>query len=285
MIDNLKAGIGCLGTILVLGLLALVFSTTTVPPGAVGVVVNLGKVEENTLPSGFHFITPFLQSVHVMDTKVQSHEFGVADNAPIEAASREYQSVYLSGKFNYHVDGQYASVLFKTVGVDFASRIIDPAFKDIVKEIVPNYGIAQVLPKRDEIRTKTIEKLNENLARYHIVIDDVYFANIGFSPEYEAAIEAKQVAEQQVETEKQITQQRIQQANQREEEAKGNARATIAAAQGTATANKLITDSLTPLLIQYESIRLFNPKAQVIYLPESGNFLLQVPQPAQATNP
>ena len=41
-------------------------------------------------------------------------------------------------------------------------------------------------------------KLGENLTRYHIIVDDIYFANIRFFPEYEKAIEAKQVAQRQV---------------------------------------------------------------------------------------
>lgn len=286
--ENLRAGLGCLGAIIVVGIVGFFMAFQTVPAGSVGIVVSFGQVQDVTLPSGLHFVVPFVNSVHVIDTRVQSHEFGTQDGQPIEAASSEYQAVYLSGKFNYHVDGAYASVLYKTVGEDFASRIIDPAFKDIVKEIVPNYNIGQILLKRDAIRQTTIELLNANLARYHIIIDDVYFANISFSPEYEAAIEAKQVAQQQVETEKQVLAQKLIQQQQKVvdaqgnaqaqvEAAKGNAQAAIENAQGTAKANELITASLTALLIQYEFIRVL-PSAQVVYLPaDFNNFLLNIP--------
>lgn len=285
--QNLKAGIGCLGAVFVIGVLGFFFCFQTVPAGTVGIVTNFGNVQEQTLPAGLHFIVPIVNSLHILDTRVQSHEFGTQDGQAIEAASSEYQAVYLSGKFNYHVEGAYASVLFRTVGEDFANRIIDPAFKDIVKEIVPTYAIAQILPKRDEIRQKTITLLNANLSRYHIIIDDVYLANVGFSPEYEAAIEAKQVAQQQVATEKEIKQQIIVKAEQQVEQAKGEANsqierakgqatATIEAAKGTATANKLLSDSLTPIVIQYEYIRVLK-EANVVYLPADGNFLFNVP--------
>lgn len=286
--ENLKAGLGCLGALIVVGIIGFFMAFQTVPVGSVGVVSHFGEVDDATLTPGIHFMLPFINSVHIINTQVQSHEFGVADNQPIEAASREYQSVYLSGKFNYHVDGAFASVLFKTVGEDFAARIIDPAFKDVIKEVVPQYGISEILPKRDEIRSKTIIALNANLARYHIIIDDVYLANVSFSDAYEAAIEGKQVAQQQVETEKQIlAQKQIQQqqkvveaqgnAQAQIEAAKGNAQAAIENAQGTAKANALITASLTALLIQYEFIRVL-PDAQVIYLPaDFNNFLLNIP--------
>lgn len=285
--DNLKAGLGCLGALVVVGILAFFLAFQTVPVGSVGVVTNFGQVQDSTLPPGLHFVIPFANNVHIINTQVQSHEFGVADDKPIEAASREYQSVYLSGKFNYHVDGAYASVLFSTVGEDFAARIIDPAFKDVVKEIVPQYGISEILPKRDEIRSKTIAALNTNLARYHIIIDDVYLANVSFSAAYEAAIEAKQVAQQQVETEKQIlAQKQIQQqqkvveaqgnAQAQVEAAKGNAQSAIENAQGTAKANALLNASLTQTLIQYEYIRVL-AQANVVYLPSDGSFLFNLP--------
>lgn len=188
--NNIKAGIGCLGVLIIGGFFALLTMFVTVPAGSVGVVTVFGEVKEETLPAGgpYFLFPPLVNQVHILDTRVQSHEFGVQDGQPIEAASSEYQAVYLSGKFNYHVDGAFASVLYRTVGEDFANRIIDPAFKDIIKEIVPTYSITEILPKRDEIRQKTIDLLNANLARYHIIIDDVYLANVSFSPEYEASI-------------------------------------------------------------------------------------------------
>lgn len=256
-------------------------SAVIIPAGEVGVVTAFGRVEAETLPPGLHFRLPFANAVHIVDTRVQSHEFGTGDNV-IEAASAEYQSVFLSGKFNYHVDGAYASVLFQTVGDDFAARIIDPAFKDIIKEVVPTYGISAVLPHRDEIRQRTKDSLNATLARYHIVVDDIFLANVGFSPEYSAAIEAKQVAQQQVETEKQITQQRIQQAAQAVEQAKGNAQAAIENAKGTAEANRLLTESLSEELIQYTGIQKLNPNVQVIYVPSDTNLFIQQPNATAA---
>jgi hypothetical protein len=38
------------------------------------------------------------------------------------------------------------------VGLDFAAKVIDPAFNDFVKEVFPTYQIGEILPKREEIR-------------------------------------------------------------------------------------------------------------------------------------
>ena len=116
--------------------------------------------------------------------------------------------------------------------------MIDAAFTDIIKEIVPQYAVTDILGKRDEIRSKTKELLAKNLSRYGITVDDVYLTQIAFSPEYTAAIEAKQVAAQQVEQQRQILEQKRVQADQAEAEALGRARAVVAEADGQAAANR-----------------------------------------------
>ena len=96
-----------------------------VPAGNVGVVTNFGQVQTVTLEPGLHIVVPIYQRVTNVDTRVQPHQF-----QEILAASKELQTVKLTGVMNYHVDGQYASDLYQRVGTDFASKVIDPAFND-----------------------------------------------------------------------------------------------------------------------------------------------------------
>lgn len=187
-----------------------------VPAGNVGVVTNFGSVQEVTLVPGLHLVVPIYQRVTNVDTRVQPHDF-----QEIDAASRELQTVKLTGTMNYHIDGQFASDLFQRVGTDFASKIIDPAFNDFIKTVVPNYSVNDILAKRDEIRSFAKEQLGANLAQYHIIVDDIYIANIAFSEGFQQAIEDKQVAQQQVQTEQQILAQREIQAQQAVAQAKG----------------------------------------------------------------
>ena len=144
------------------------------------------------------------------------------------------------------------------MGLDFADKVIDPAFNDFVKEVVPTYPIGEILPKREEIRQRAMKKLGDNLSRYHIIVDDIYFANIQFSPEYAGAIEAKQVAQQQVETQKQVLAQREIEAQQKVATAKGEAESILVVAQGQAKANDALSRSISPILVQYKSVEKWN---------------------------
>ena len=199
-----------------------------IPAGHRGVCLWWGSVEKRIMGEGLNFIVPIAERVIKVDVKVQPHPF-----KEIDASSKEYQMVKMTGMMNFHIDPAYVNDLYQKVGLDFADKVIDPAFNDFVKEVVPTYPIGEILPKREEIRQRAMKKLGDNLARYHIIVDDIYFANIRFSPGYEGAIEAKQVAQQQVETQKQVLAQREIEAQQKVATAKGEAESILVVAHGT----------------------------------------------------
>ena len=224
-----------------------------VPAGHRGVVLWWGSVEKRVMGEGLNFKVPMAEGVIKVDVRVQPHPF-----KEIDAASKEYQMVKLTGMMNFHIDPSYVNDLYQKVGLDFANKVIDPAFNDFVKEVVPIYQITEILPKREEIRKRAMTKLGDNLARYHIIVDDIYFANIRFSPEYEKAVEAKQVAQQQVETQRQVLAQREIEAQQKVATAKGEAESILVVAQGQAKANEALSRSISPILVQYKGIEKWN---------------------------
>lgn len=255
--------------ILLLFAFAGALSAVIVPAGSVGVVMEFGKVHDEELQPGIHFRLPFVNSVTNVDTRVQGIHF-----KDLGAASREYQDVILSGTLNVHVDPQRASELFQNVGLDYAAKIVLPFYGNLVKEVIPKYGIGEVLPQREAIRRETVEKLTAKLLAYGVIVDDVALENIAFSEAYTKAIEEKQVQEQRVQTERQILEQRRIQAEQAVVAAQGAATANIETARGQAEANRLLTESLSELLIQYTQIQKLNPNVQVILVPDNGNFLI-----------
>jgi regulator of protease activity HflC (stomatin/prohibitin superfamily) len=245
-------------TILILIVLLILFIVlwgcfAIVPAGHRGVVLWWGSVEKRIMGEGLNFKVPIAERVIKVDVKVQPHPF-----KEIDASSKEYQMVKMTGMMNFHIDPSFVNDLYQKVGLDFADKVIDPAFNDFVKEVVPTYPIGEILPKREEIRKRAMGKLGENLARYHIIVDDIYFANIRFSPEYEGAIEAKQVAQQQVETQKQVLAQREIEAQQKVATAKGEAESILVVAQGQAKANDALSRSISPILVQYKGIEKWN---------------------------
>ena len=244
-----------IGIFVILFILFIFFwgSFAIVPAGHRGVVLWWGSVEKRIMGEGLNFKVPIAERVIKVDVKVRPHPF-----KEIDAASKEYQIVKLTGMMNFHIDPSYVNDLYQKVGLDFANKVIDPAFNDFVKEVVPIYQITEILPKREEIRKRAMMKLGDNLARYHIIVDDIYFANIRFSPEYEKAIEAKQVAQQQVETQRQVLFQREIEAQQKVATAKGEAESILVVAQGQSKANDALSRSISPILVEYKGIEKWN---------------------------
>jgi regulator of protease activity HflC (stomatin/prohibitin superfamily) len=262
-------------TFLVLWILSL--GVVIVPAGFVGVVRFLGQVQPNVLYPGASWVVPFVNTVEEVDTRVQPHNF-----QQLTAATAENLQVTVTGTMNYHLDAAYAGVLIQNVGTDFASKIIDPAFSDYIKQVTPAYSADSsspsfILNKRDEIRQLTKDQLNVNLARYHIIVDDIYLVDIGYPQAYNDAITSKQVEQQNVQREQQILEQKRIQAQQVVVTAQGAADALRETASGQADANASINGSLTDQLIRWQAIQKLNPNVQIMLLPEGNNFILPLP--------
>ena len=241
------------GLIILLSLILIIAWSTFViiPAGHRGVALWWGSVEKRIMGEGLNFMVPLAERVIKVDVRVQPHPF-----KEIDASSKEYQNVKMTGMMNFHIDPAYVNDLYQKVGLDFADKVIDPAFNDFVKEVVPTYPSGRFSQKGGDPATgREMAKLGDNLARYHIIVDDIYFANIRFSPEYEGAIEAKQVAQQQVETQRQVLAQHEIEAQQKVATAKGEAGIRLVVAQGQAKANDALSRSITPILVQYQGYR------------------------------
>src|SRR5262245_23759242 len=274
--------------ILIVALLAFLLGFAIPTPGSVvhvvyaghvGVKAVWGQVQPDALPPGVYVLNPISDRIFDIDVRVLPHNF-----TEIDAASKEYQTVKLTGTMNYHIEPSRAPDLYQRVGVDFVDKVIDPAFADFVKEVVPQYAATDILGKRDEIRARARDALGKNIARYGVTRDDIYLSNITFSPEYQAAIERKQTAQQQVEAERQILAQKSVQAEQAVVEAKGKADARVATAEGDARANQLLTASLTPQLIDYLRWTRWDGRLPQVTGGSSGT-LISVPLPSPEAAP
>jgi regulator of protease activity HflC (stomatin/prohibitin superfamily) len=250
-------GIGCgvAAAIGIVGILAILFSGFNVQPGHVGVVADLSGINKDQQPltQGFHPVWPFVTHIESASTQPQNHKF-----ARVGTGSKELQNVYIDGGVNYHVNPDAAAkVVIANGGLEngvptsLISRVFDPAFQDYIKEVVPNYAAADILANRAAIRDAVKTKLAEKASAYGLTVDDLFITNIEFEKDYTKAIEAKQVAAQQLEQAKIAAQ-------TAREKAKGEADALAIQADGDARANQLRARYLTPELIQYLMLAKWN---------------------------
>lgn len=228
--------IGMLSTILFI----LVFwPFVSVPAGRVGVVTLFGKVQQESLTEGLHFINPLAKvnklSIQILKTEVKG-----------DAASRDLQHVTTSIALNYHLNGSLAPKFFQSIGAGADTTIIAPAVEEILKAATAKYTAEELISKRDEVRiiikTDISDRLRERTFG-SLVVDDVSITNFQFSTTFNKAIEAKQEAEQMaLKAQRDLTRIQVE------------AQQSVARARAEADSLKLQKEQITPELLKLREI-------------------------------
>lgn len=267
-----------IGAFIALLLLIGSFGLVEIHPGRVGVVISLGVVQDEELPPGIHYVMPLINSVTEFDTRVRAVRI-----EGYTAASREQQDLFLNMTLNYHVIPTEASVIVSTIGTDFEAKIVMPRLLDIPKSVTDDYPTTTVLNSRDEIREKAVALLSAALEPYGLVVDTINLENFSYSEQYNAAIEERAKAEQAVQTERQNLEQARVRAEQAKVEAEGRANALIEQARGEAEANRLLAESISPILIQWQAIQKLQDNVEIMLVPSDGGFIIDVGNLRDAT--
>lgn len=259
--------IGCGVGLLVAAGLSL-SSFTVVGAGHTGVVSTFGQVSEDVLQEGFHFKSP-LQRVTKMDNRIVKLEVST------EAFSSDLQTVNVNLAVNYRVDTSKSFSIVKNVGTNYEDVLITPAVNEVMKSIMADYTAEQSITNRNIISTALLDELNEKLSDSGIYVSDINIIDFDFSDVYVAAIESKQVAEQEklrakIEQEqltmekKSESARRVIDAQAAAEVAKIEAEAAAYAGEKEAAANEKIAESLTAPLIEYYKIQQWDGKLPTV---------------------
>ena len=181
--------------ILILALIIFFASTTIVPTGHIGVVTLYSKVQDKYLDAGFHFIAPFVESVHDIDIRTQKYQ------STVEGSAKDLQIVNVTMSINYQIKPEKASELYSKVGANYNDTILNPALQSGLKAAIAKFTAEEMVTKRSEVATSITEELNSRLNEY-FTISAVNLENIGFTEEFNAAVEAKTTNQQKAEAEK-----------------------------------------------------------------------------------
>lgn len=216
---------------------------STIKTGEIGIKVRFGKIISSTTNEGIVFKLPF-EEMKKINVKVQKYE----NEEPFSTSTKDMQIVNnIMVSINYQIDGIKAIDLYKTVGTNYQTTILEPAIQETIKAVISKYTAEELVTKRSEISLDINTTLDERISSYGINSVAVSINNFDFSDSYNQAIEQKAVAEQEVETSK----------NQLEK-AKIDAEKKKVEAQGEAEANALLEQSLTDQIIAQQFIEKWN---------------------------
>jgi len=228
-------------------------SSVVVPAGNTGVVVTLGKVSEGIFQEGFHLKVPFIQKVVIISNKIQKQEVAAA------AVSKDLQTVSSNIAVNFRVGLVSSASIYKNIGADYQSIVLLPAVQESMKSVSAKYTAEELITLRSQVGEEIKETLENKVNEYGIVIEKFNIVNFDFSVEFNDAIEAKQVAEQNLIKTKTEQEQEIviseADAKMKLIDADAESASILKKAEAQAKANKLLTESLSDTLVEYQKVQ------------------------------
>lgn len=124
-------------------------------------------------------------------------------------------------------------VIYQNLGTDFDDRILPSIGNEVLKSVVAQYNAEELLSKRAEVSTGIRIALVERAAKFNLILDDVSITHLTFGKEFAKAIENKQVAQQEAETQAYV----VAKADQER-------KAAVIRAEGEAEAAELISKAM-----------------------------------------
>ena len=240
-----------------------VLCTERVHTGYVGVVYSAKGVEQQTISQGWHFMSPLK---HVSEFPITQQRV-VFSNAPSDYGTKEHADWHIDAPanggtiainltVNYNFLPEHVVELYtKFGGMDGESLMESKIQNDIiayVKEVTPKFSVMQIYSDdRAGVNTAITDYLNEKLtAEYGINVSSALIVDARPDDTLMQKIRAKEQAKQDAEIAELNKQTALAQAETDKVKAQTEADVKMIEAQAEADANKVLSESITPELIQ-----------------------------------
>lgn len=261
-----------LGVVLFAGSMAVV-----VPPGQAGVMILFGRVKDEALPSGLHFINPFT-SVREMEVRTQNYTMSnVGDEGQrtgddsIQVITSDGLTVKLDCTIFYSLQQAKVPQIYREIGPDVEARILRSQIRASLRDAAANLLATELYTsKRQNFVDQVTKTLKASFESRGINMEQVLLRNVILPDQITKAINDKIAADQEAQKMAFVLLKEKQEAERKRIEAEGQAKA-----------QQIVSASLTPQIIEYQRIqalRAIGEKGNLIITPMGGATpLIQVP--------
>lgn len=299
----LKSGL-TVTIVLVVAAIAL----TTVNAGLVfiqpeerGVVISALAPEgyrQDVLDPGLSWVIPFFETVRVYPISYQTYTMSISTEEgqrlgddSIAARTADGQEILVDSSVIFAVDPEQVIKVHIYWQDRYEEDLVRAQARSIIRDAVSQFNVNEVVStQRFELITQISTEMSKVLNESGLLLVDFVLRNITFSDEYAAAVEQKQIAEQQAQEAELLVEKKKQEAEQARQEAQGLADAAVIAAEGQAQSRILEAEAEAealrvqaevlaqyPELLTYVYITKLSPNVKVMFLPYDSPFIFPLP--------
>lgn len=301
---NVASGIlGAIGAILIIAFIIVPFSFHTVETGELAVVKNMGRIT-HVRDAGTNWDLWFINSYHKYDTKVQNVDIITA------AYSSDAQPMDVAMTLQYQImPDKVIDIATQYGSLEVLQSRIQSIATEKEKAVLSSYKAMDIIAQRAQISPAVENAIKDAIGdEYFVKVNTVVLSNIDFSDAFEAAVEDKMIAEQaklkaDYENEKKIAaaqadadaklkeaqaqieiaqaqaDAKLKEAQAQKAIAEAEAEAIKVKAEAEAAANKILSESITPELLDKILAENWDGKLPSTYVGDGSDLGIILPNP------
>jgi len=246
---------------------------TTIEPGYSGIVVNKWGsnrgMSDYTVTTGLVTYNPLSTTVYEWPTFVrtavwtQNTAEGKPVNEELTFTNKDQMQIAVDVNVAYHLNPQRLPqfyVQFRTDDMDtFTHGYLRNQVRDAFNNVAGRYSIEQIMGDNSAFVDETKKHVQDQLSPFGVMIDQLGIIGAPRPPQSVIANINQKVAAVQLAQQKQNELIQVQADAQKViAKAEGDAKATLTWAEAQATANRKLSESLTPQLIELKRLEKWN---------------------------